>query len=61
VCGVEIWTLGEVDQKRLGDFKMWFCRRTEKIIWTDRVQSEELFTGYQGRKEYSTYNTKKEG
>jgi len=38
--GVEIWTLGKVDQKFLESFEMWFWRRMEKIIWTDRVRSE---------------------
>jgi hypothetical protein len=38
--GAETWTLQKVDQKYLGSFEMWCCRRMEKISWTDRVRNE---------------------
>jgi hypothetical protein len=31
-----------MDQKCLESFEMWCWRRTEKIIWTDRVRNEEV-------------------
>ena len=42
--GAETWTLEKVDQKYLKSFKMWFCRRMEKIIWTYSVRNEVLHT-----------------
>ena len=38
--GVETLTLRKVEQKCLGSFEMWCWRRTEKIIWTDRVRNK---------------------
>jgi hypothetical protein len=35
--GAEIWTLKKVDQKYTQRFEMWYWRRMEKFIWTDRV------------------------
>jgi hypothetical protein len=32
--GAENWTLRAVDQKHLESFEMWYCRRMEKISWT---------------------------
>jgi hypothetical protein len=40
--GAETWTLRAEDQKRLESFKMWCCRRMEKIIWNDHVRKEEV-------------------
>jgi hypothetical protein len=42
LCGVESWTLREVDQKYVGSFEMWCWRRMEKISWIDRVRNGEL-------------------
>jgi len=42
LCGAEIWTIREVDQKYLERFKMWCWRRMEKISWTDLVRNEEV-------------------
>jgi hypothetical protein len=41
VYGAETWTLRTVDQKLLGSFEMWGCRRMEKISWTDHVRNDE--------------------
>jgi hypothetical protein len=38
----ETWTLWKTDQKCLECFEMWYCRRVEKINWTDRVKNEVL-------------------
>ena len=51
--GAETWELREVDQKFLESFKMWHCRKMEKISWSDRVKNEVLQS--QGGKEYPTY------
>jgi hypothetical protein len=40
--GSETWTLRKIDQKYLENFEMWCWRRMEKIIWTDRVRTEEV-------------------
>jgi hypothetical protein len=32
----------KVEQKYLGSFEMWSCRRMEKVSWTDRVRNEEV-------------------
>ena len=40
--GAEIETLGKVDHKYPVSFEMWWCRRTGKISWTDRVRNEEV-------------------
>jgi hypothetical protein len=40
--GAETWTLRAVDQKHLESFEMWFCRRMEKISWSDHVRNEEV-------------------
>jgi hypothetical protein len=42
--GAETWTLRKVDRKYLARFKMWCWKRTERIIWTDRVRNEVLHT-----------------
>jgi hypothetical protein len=52
---------GKVDQKYLESFAMWCWRRMEKISWTDRVRSKELFTQGQGGEEYPAYSKKREG
>jgi len=40
--GAETWTLQAVDQKHLGSFEMWCCRKMEKISWNDHVRKEEV-------------------
>jgi hypothetical protein len=40
--GAETWTLLKVDQKHLGSFEMWCCRRMENISYTDRMKNEEV-------------------
>jgi hypothetical protein len=40
--GAETWTLRAVDQKHLESFEMWWCRRMEKISWTDHVRNEDV-------------------
>ena len=40
--GTETWTLRKIDQKCLESFEMWYWRRMEEIIWTDRVRNEEV-------------------
>jgi hypothetical protein len=42
--GAETWKLRKVDQKYLESVEIWWWRRIEKIIWTDRVRNEEVFT-----------------
>jgi hypothetical protein len=42
IYGVEIRTLRRVDQKYLESFEMWFWRRLEKTIGSDRVRNEEV-------------------
>jgi uncharacterized GH25 family protein len=61
LCGAETWTVRKVDQKYLESFKMWCCRRMEKVTWTDRVISEEVITKSRGGEEYPAYDKKKEG
>jgi hypothetical protein len=39
--GTEIGTVRKADQKYLESSGMWCWRRTEKIIWTDRMRNEE--------------------
>jgi hypothetical protein len=43
----EIWTFRKVDQKGLGSFKMWCCRRMGEISWTNRLKNEEVLNGVQ--------------
>jgi hypothetical protein len=40
--GAEIGTLQKVHHNYLESFELWCWRRMEKIIWTDRVRSEEV-------------------
>jgi len=40
--GAESWKLRNPDQKYVESFEMWYWRRMEKIIWTDRVRNEEV-------------------
>jgi len=40
--GAETWMLRAVYQKHLESFQMRFCRRMEKISWTDHVRNEEV-------------------
>jgi len=43
LCGAEIWTLRNVDQKYLESPEMWYWRRMGKISWTDRVKAEKYY------------------
>jgi hypothetical protein len=45
LCGAETSTLSKVDKKYVGSFEMWYCRRMEKVSWTDRVKNEVLHGG----------------
>jgi hypothetical protein len=40
LCGAGTWTLWEVDQKYLENFRMWCWRRLEKNSWTDLSRNE---------------------
>jgi hypothetical protein len=40
--GAETWTVRKVDQKYLGNYEMWYCRRIEKISRTNCVKNEEV-------------------
>ena len=51
----------KVDQKYVENSEMCWCRRMEKISWTDRVRNEEVLLKGQGGEEYRTYNKKREG
>jgi hypothetical protein len=42
--GAEIWTLLKADQKYLDMYEMWCWRWMEKIIWTDHVRNEKVYT-----------------
>jgi len=42
LCSADTWTLRKADQKSVGSFQMWCCRRMQKISWTDRVRIEEV-------------------
>jgi hypothetical protein len=53
-------TLRKVEHKYPESFKMWCCRRMEKISWTDRMRNEEVLHS-QGGEEYHTYSKKEEG
>jgi hypothetical protein len=58
--GAEKWTFRTVDQKYLESFKMWCCRRMEKISWAERVRTEEVLH-IQGGEEYSMYSKREKG
>jgi len=40
--GAENYTLQNLDQKYLGSPETWCSRRTDEIIWTNRVREEEV-------------------
>jgi hypothetical protein len=40
--GAETWAFRKVDLKYLERFKMWCCRRMEKMRWSDRVKNDEV-------------------
>jgi hypothetical protein len=48
---------GKIDQKYLGSFEMWCCRRMKKISWTDRVRNEEVRVLQSGKKERNILQT----
>jgi hypothetical protein len=45
LSGAVNWILRKVDQKYLESVEMWCGRRTEKIIWTDRVRNKAELHG----------------
>jgi hypothetical protein len=57
--GTENWKLLTVDWKYLESFEMWCWGRMEKIVWTDRVENEDIFTWGQGEEEHLSNNKKK--
>jgi hypothetical protein len=58
----DTWKLRKVDRKYLESFEVWCWRKTEKIIWTDRVRNEEVLRKKsQWREEYPTNSKNKEG
>jgi hypothetical protein len=59
LCGVETWTLRQVDQKYPVSFEMWRWRRIEKIRWTDRVRNEVLLRVNEQRNILHTVNGRK--
>jgi len=40
--GAENCTLRKLDQKYLGSPETWCSRRTDEIVWTNRVRKEEV-------------------
>lgn len=38
----ETWTIGNEEQRKTEDFKMWCFRRTLKMSWMDRITNEEV-------------------
>jgi hypothetical protein len=59
LCGAEIWILRKVDQKYLGSFEMWCCRRMEKISSIDSVRNEEVL--HRVKEERNILHTVKRG
>jgi len=58
--GAEIWTFWKVDQEEPGSFKIWCCRRMDKIRWTNRLKIEEVLNEVQeDRKLLHTIRRKK--
>jgi hypothetical protein len=41
--GLEAWTIGKTDYKRIEAFKKWCWRRVLKIEWREKVRNEEVF------------------
>jgi hypothetical protein len=46
----ETWTIGKTYHKYLKSFDMRCGRRIEKVSWTDRMRSDEMFTKSRGEK-----------
>jgi hypothetical protein len=44
LCGAETCIFRKVHRKQLGKFEMRCWRRMEKIIWTDRVENEDVLS-----------------
>jgi len=42
LCDAGTWTVREIGQKYLESYEIRCQRRTEKIIWTTRVENEEV-------------------
>jgi len=57
--GAETWTLWKTDQKCLESFEMWYCRRMEKINWTDHVKNEVLYRVKEERNILHTIKTRR--
>ena len=49
LCDDETWAFRKVDQTGLASFEMCCWRRTEKIMWADRVGDEVLYRVREGR------------
>ena len=45
--GAEIWTFRKVYREELGSFKVWCCRKMDKISWTNRLKNKEVLNGVQ--------------
>jgi len=43
--GTVTWKPRKVDEKYPDYFEVYFWKRIEKIIWTDRAQTEEILHG----------------
>ena len=61
MCGVEIWDTSGNRLKFLENFEVWYWRRMEKIICTDRVRNEEVLRIVKEEKEWHTNRKKTEG
>ena len=57
--GAETLAVWKVDQKYLDSFEMWWCRRMEKISWTDRVRNEVLHRDKEDRNTLHTIERRK--
>jgi hypothetical protein len=51
--------LRKIDEKCLEIFEMWYCRRMEKMSWTDRVKMEKYDIVSERGKKYSTHTIKR--
>jgi hypothetical protein len=40
--GSDTWTLRKLERKYLESFEMWYCRRMEKIKWSEKVTSKQV-------------------
>ncbi|KAJ4436361.1 hypothetical protein ANN_18993 [Periplaneta americana] len=42
LCGAEMWTLRQSEEKRIEAFEMWIWRTMERVKWTDRIRNEAV-------------------